>query len=50
MAIELGTQEIDAYRKLGKETIDALASKIMGEPSAYAEWEIKAFSKWPKAV
>jgi hypothetical protein len=49
MAIELGTQEIDAYRSLGKESIDVLSSKIMGEPSAYAEWDIKGFSKWPKA-
>jgi hypothetical protein len=50
MAIELGTQEIDAYRSQGKEAIDALARTITGEPSAYAEWDIKGFSKWPKAV
>lgn len=50
MAIESGTQEIDAFRSIGKEAIDALASKIMGEPSACAEREIKGFSKWAKAV
>ena len=48
MAIELGTLEIDAYRSLGKEAIDALASTINYDPSSYEERHIKGFSKWPK--
>jgi hypothetical protein len=45
--IELGTEEIEVYRSLGKEMIDALASKIMYKPSLYTERNIKGFSKWP---
>jgi hypothetical protein len=45
--IELSEEEIGAYRSLGKEAIDALASKINHEPSSYEDRHIKGFSKWP---
>jgi hypothetical protein len=45
--IELGVEEIAAYRTKGKEAIDALAKGINNEPKAYRDRHIKGFSKWP---
>ena len=46
--VELTSAEIADYRKLGKESVDALAKAISDAPKAYNDRHIKTFFKWPK--